>query len=92
MPRVKDEKVATKTLLLLGESSGEAKVNTDNLLVADALCSLGDILSTNAQSNEGNLECSVKSEYVGKESIRQEFKTVPFQNKNEMSQIQQQVN
>ena len=90
-PRVKGEKVAVETLLLLSEPPKEEKTNTDDLLVAHALCSLGDIStisSANAQSNEDyKLECSVESEPIGNESERQELKTSPVQDK-----IQKQVN
>ena len=83
IPRVKDEKVAAESLLLLSvvsEPSEELKMNTDDLLVAHALCSLGDISSANPLSNEDRKpECSVESDYMGRESERQELKIVPVQ-------------
>ena len=93
MPRVKDEKVAAESLLLLSEPSKELKMDTDDLLVAHALCSLGNISSANAQSNEDyKPECSVESDNIRRESERQELKTFPVQDKKKISQTQQQVN
>ena len=102
MPRVigvKDERVAAETLLLLSEPPKKVKMNTDDLLVAHALCSLGDIIasensSANAQSNEDYKfdQRPVESEHTGRESERQELNTVPVQDKKKTSQTQQQVN
>ena len=49
MPRVKDEKIAAESLLLLSEPAKELEMNMDDLLVVHVLCSLGDMSSANAQ-------------------------------------------
>lgn len=91
MPRVKDEKVVAESLLPLSEPSRELKMDTDDLLVAHALCSLGDISSANAQPNEDyKLGCSVESDNIKRKSERQELKTFPVQDKKKISQTQQQ--
>ena len=88
MPRVKDEKVAAESLLLLRETAKDLEMNSDDLLVAHALCSLGDMSSANAQTSQSSevddyskFECSVESDQMGKKLEGQELKTVSVQNK-----------
>ena len=98
LPRVKDEKVAAKSLILLSETAKGLEMNTDDLLVAHALCSLGDMSSARAQTSPSNevddfkFECSVESDQRGKNSERQELKTVSVQKNEKRSQTWQQVN
>ena len=51
---MKDEKVAAVSLILLSEIAKDLEMNTDDLLVAHALCSLGDMSSASAQTSQSN--------------------------------------
>ena len=95
MPRVKDEKIAAESLLLLSEPAKELEMNMDDLLVAHVLCSLGDMSSANAQTSQPNkdykFECSVEYDQMEKKSERRELKNVSVQDKKKISQTRQQV-